>query len=364
MIDLFAGCGGFSLGFQQAGFEIAHGVEIDPVAAETYRRNFPKAVLQNEDIADAQVPVRGTCKPNIVIGGPPCQGFSMAGARNRKGFVGDPRNFLFKHYVDFVRELSPEVFVMENVKGIISMEKGAVFREIVGTFSDPELMGGQYHVDWKVVRTRDLGLPQRRERLILLGAKSRQPSLEKLMEQALLNLIRTHTVFGEKPNLRDALGNLPVPTTTGVVEVLPPVSSYEKYLSAWKGATTNHSASRHSRTAIERMKSVRPGENYTSLKENVSSVHSGAYGRMKWETPANTITTRFDTPAGGRFIHPEEDRTLTPREAARIQSFPDDFEFLGDRRSVARQIGNAVPPMLARLLAESVRLLQDESDWG
>ena len=123
------------------------------------------------------------------------------------------------------------------------------------------------------------------------------------------------------------------------------------------GIITNHVATKHNNMAIGRMKKVSTGQNWTSLDEEIHSVHSGAYGRLDWNLPTMTITTRFDTPAGGRFIHPEQDRTLTPREAARVQSFPDSFEFIGSKSSICRQIGNAVPPKLSYFLAVLVKNL-------
>ena len=117
---------------------------------------------------------------------------------------------------------------------------------------------------------------------------------------------------------------------------------------------TNHTQTKHSKIAVERMEKINNGENFTALDEKINSVHSGSYGRLCWDEPAPTITTRFDTPAGGRFIHPNEDRTLSPREAARIQSFPDDFVFYGNKTSICKQIGNAVPPKISYFLARLI----------
>ena len=118
--------------------------------------------------------------------------------------------------------------------------------------------------------------------------------------------------------------------------------------------TTNHTQTKHSKVAVERMEKINNGENFTALDEKINSVHSGSYGRLCWDEPAPTITTRFDTPAGGRFIHPNEDRTLSPRETARIQSFPDDFVFYGNKPSICKQIGNAVPPKISYFLARLI----------
>ena len=126
----------------------------------------------------------------------------------------------------------------------------------------------------------------------------------------------------------DAIGNLSMTSEDGVIDNPSPETDYEKYLSCDAKTLTNHSRSRHSKVAVERMSKIKNGENYTALNEQINSVHSGSYGRLCWNEQASTITTRFDTPAGGRFIHPDEDRTLTPREAARIQSFPDSYVFM------------------------------------
>lgn len=153
----------------------------------------------------------------------------------------------------------------------------------------------------------------------------------------------------------DAIGNLPSVTLDGVIENPKPMTPYQEYLSCSAPTITNHTKSNHSKTAIERMHQIGNGQNYTELDEEINSVHSGSYGRLTWDEPAATITTRFDTPAGGRFIHPDEDRTLSPREAARIQSFPDDFVFTGARREISRQIGNAVPPKVSYFLAMFIK---------
>lgn len=354
VIDLFAGCGGLSLGFKQAGFSITSAVEFDAQAAQTYSANFPEVTLHADDIKD--IDRHNTLSnehPDVIIGGPPCQGFSMAGARIRHGFTDDPRNYLFKHYLEIVNKLQPKVFVMENVRGLLSMRGGLVFREIFNAFADLKLAGGEsYKLDWKIVNAMDFGIPQARERLIIVGATIADFSLEYLWNKARLSLCETEPDFFTRVNVRQAISNLPEPTTDGRVTLVQPNSKYSKYLQGASTTTSNHRASRHSATAIRRMKQVAPGENYLALDERISSIHSGSYGRLVWDEPASTITTRFDTPAGGRFTHPIFDRTLTAREAARIQSFPDSFSFSGNNRSISRQIGNAVPPKLARFLAE------------
>lgn len=175
-IDLFAGCGGLSLGFIKEGYEIAKAVEYDESIAKTYQANHPQIEIIVDDIKN--VDHGGVFKENdadVIIGGPPCQGFSMAGARIRDGFMGDPRNFLFKHYFNVVKTVKPDVFVMENVKGITTMENGKIFKEILSIFSDPALLDGSYYKLYhQIVRAVDFGVPQKRERMIIIGVRNKE----------------------------------------------------------------------------------------------------------------------------------------------------------------------------------------------
>ena len=154
--------------------------------------------------------------------------------------------------------------------------------------------------------------------------------------------------------IQDAIGNLPKTTIDGNIANPEPQSEYQKYLASKNGVISNHTQTKHSDVAVDRMSRVNSGENFTALEEKINSIHSGAYGRLCWDEQAPTITTRFDTPAGGRFIHPTENRTLSPREAARIQSFPDDFVFYGNKTTVCKTIGNAVPPKISFFLARLI----------
>lgn len=356
-IDLFAGCGGLSFGFIRDGYQIDKAVEIDGSIAKTYKTNHPHTQLIVDDIKN--VDHGGFFKEqdaDVIIGGPPCQGFSMAGARIRDGFMGDPRNYLFKHYFNVVKTVKPKVFVMENVKGITTMEKGKIFAEILSIFSDPSLLDGScYKLFPRLVKAVDFGIPQKRERMIIIGVRDSEPDLEKLWDITAKQIKELYPDYFDQTTLRDAIGNMPPPDETGTVTNPAPVTSYQKYLSCPGSRLHNHNKTNHSKVAVDRMAKIAGGENFTSLGEKINSVHSGAYGRLRWDDQAPTITTRFDTPAGGRFIHPDENRTLTPREAARIQSFPDDFIFEGSRTSVCKQIGNAVPPKISYFLAKLVR---------
>lgn len=359
VIDLFAGCGGFSVGFEKAGYSIVKAVEYDQTIAQSYSHNHKRTIMLAEDIGkidDEKHFSRG--EADIIIGGPPCQGFSMAGARIREknAFMNDPRNYLFRHYVNVVKIVRPKVFLLENVKGILSKDAGAIFREIVSAFSNQEYFDGdRYFLHYKICKAVEYGIPQQRERVVIIGVLNRDFDIDAVFESARETIAKKDKHFFDYVFLKDAISDLPSPTIDGKIELLPCETNYQEILRGDCTITTNHIVSHHKPIAIKRMQNVGVGENWRVLNENIHSVHSGAYGRLAWGKPTMTITTRFDTPAGGRFIHPKENRTLTPREAARVQSFPDNFEFLGNKTMVCKQIGNAVPPKMAYFLANVVK---------
>lgn len=352
------------MGFLQEGFSVYTAVEYDKTIASTYIKNHPDIPVIVDDIKN--VDFSGKLKlgdADVIIGGPPCQGFSMAGARIRNGFIDDPRNYLFKHYYNIVKNVKPKVFVMENVKGISTMQGGKIFNEILTSFSDEVAFGGDsYSIYYKVVKATELGIPQTRERMIIIGVLNKRIDLEAVFSRAELFLANEVHGYFDRQTVWDAISNLSEirPNKMGEVLCEEARSNYQEYLKSKNNITYNHIATNHSNKAIERMKKIESGENFRKLDEDIKSVHSGAYGRLQKDAYAPTITTRFDTPSGGKFIHPEHNRTLTPREAARIQSFPDDYEFCGTKSSICKQIGNAVPPKISRFLAVVVKeILKD-----
>lgn len=356
VIDLFSGAGGLSLGFMKDGYVVKKAVEFDSSIANTYNENHPEVDMIVDDIKNIdQSGVFKKGDANVIIGGPPCQGFSMAGARIRNGFMDDPRNYLFKHYFNVVKTVKPDVFVMENVKGIQTMQKGEIFKEILRLFSDPELLDGKpYHLYYRVVKAVEFGVPQKRERMIIIGTTKDNVDFDKLWKETQEQITEEIPTYFDYVTVKDAISNLGDTTEDGIIDNPNPETAYQKYLSSAGTKLQNHTKTHHSKVAIERMMKVNNGENFTVLNEDIKSVHSGSYGRLSWDEPAPTITTRFDTPSGGRFTHPEKNRTLSPREAARIQSFPDDFVFYGKKTSIIKQIGNAVPPKVSYFLARLV----------
>ena len=280
----------------------------------------------------------------------------MAGARIRHGFIDDPRNYLFKHFFNVVKTVHPKVFVIENVKGMLTMQRGKIFEEIIKIFSDSNLLDGKpYNINYRVIRAVEFGIPQKRERLVILGTTIKNVDFNITWDNTVNDIKADFPSYFDMVSIQDAIGNLGKATADGIIDNPKPKTDYEKYLSCKSKTLQNHTQTNHSSLAVERMNRIDNGENYTALDEQINSVHSGSYGRLCWDGQAPTITTRFDTPAGGRFIHPAENRTLTPREAARIQSFPDDFVFYGNKSSICKQIGNAVPPKVSYFLARLVK---------
>jgi len=363
VIDLFAGCGGFSCGFEKAGYDIVAAVEFDKMIAKSYSHNHKRTRIIAEDIRIADNDK--VFKPgdaDVIIGGPPCQGFSMAGARIRKnGFLEDPRNYLFKHYFNIVKLVRPKIFIIENVKGILTLKNGEIFKEIVNIFSDANNFDGKpYKIQYKLLKAKEYGIPQARERVVIVGSLI-DFDLEKELEKAKNRIKSSDANFFNNVSVLDAISDLPQPVQDGKVLNIISKTNYQTFLSN-DGVTFNHCPHHHTKVAVERMSKIQIDENYTALDENIKSIHSGSYGRLNPNGIAPTITTRFDTPSGGKFIHPFENRTLTPREAARIQSFPDSFEFIGTKSNICKQIGNAVPPKLAYCLAIMVKeILNNEN---
>lgn len=366
VIDLFAGVGGLSSGFRKAGYDIVLANEIDKSISDSYKKNHPDTLMINDDIKNF-IPYLDELndKVDVIIGGPPCQGFSMAGARIRKknAFLEDPRNFLFRNYFEVVQKVEPKYFIMENVPGMLSMSNGKIIEEIENLFSDEtNFKKGKYYIYMQVLCASDYGVPQDRHRLIIFGSK-KKINFKKAFEETKNRMIKSGEI--KKATIYDAISDLNyLSSGEGDFEQdykNKPLTEYQKERRKNSKILYNHKATTHNKVAIDRINELKPGGRRLDLKEgkNIKSVHSGAYGRMRWEDLSKTIITRFDTPSSGVYIHPEQARTITPREAARLQSFDDDFIFYGNKSSVIKQIGNAVPPLLAYYLANVIKDVEE-----
>lgn len=366
VIDLFCGIGGLSDGFRKNGFNIILANEIDNEIANSYSKNHPNTIMINDDIKNIIPQIENLNKKiDVIIGGPPCQGFSMAGARIRtkNSFLDDPRNYLFRNYFNVVQTVEPEYFVMENVPGMLSMKNGQIIEEIERIFSDESnFKNGKYYVYKKILNAYDYGVPQTRHRLIIIGSK-KPFDFEKVIDDVRNKMISTGEI--KMHTIRDAISDLAyLESGEGTFETSyknAPQTEYQVNMRRNSNYLYNHSATKHNEVALTRIKALPQGGRRLDLSdgENIKSVHSGAYGRMKWDEPAKTIITRFDTPSSGVYIHPTMNRCITPREAARLQSFSDDYIFYGSKSAVIKQIGNAVPPMLSNFLAKVILAIKE-----
>lgn len=363
-LDLFAGAGGFSYGMEKAGIDVVAAIEIDTKIAATYTENHPQTFMINSDVRkiaanhsdsgfENNIIVSDLFANNsvdIIFGGPPCQGFSMAGRRIRKekSFFEDERNLLFLEFHRMVKNLKPKVFIIENVPGILNYDNGRVRQEIYDKF---ESLG--YNISSRILSADKFGVPQKRKRAIFIGNRVGINS-DTLFPKETCDETNTVTVW-------DAIGDLPSLNSGEGTEIThynqPVKTPYQvKMRNTVDDYFFNHVASTHSEKTLKIMSLIKPGQTLRDLPKEyqTKSVHSGAYGRMRKDEPSYTLTTRINTPSVGRITHPIDNRTITPREAARIQSFPDSYHFLGDITTVGMQIGNSVPPLLAQAIGESI----------
>ena len=326
LIDLFCGAGGMSLGFKMAGFDPVFAIDIDKYSIDTYRANFGDHAICGDVREVAVYP-----KADVVIGGPPCQGFSRLGKQAKKHRA---ENFLWREYMRCVEQTKPSVFVIENVEDF---------------FKDPAFLGVQteaarlgYNLVHNVLNALNYGVPQKRLRAFVIGSRVGKPSFP----------IPTHrppgeSLFSDIPpwrTVRDAIGDLPLePTNTNL-----------------------HNSRKAGPLALNRYKHIPPGGNRKNLPKHLqpdcwinknpkSGGSTDLMGRLRWDAPSLTIRTQFLKPEKGCYLHPEANRSITVREGARLQTFHDDFRLVGSVFQIAKQIGNAVPVELARQIALAVQ---------
>lgn len=352
VIDLFAGVGGLSLGFEMQGFDVIIANEHDKSIAAAYSENHKNTKMIIGDITSLDLndifgPYIG--KIDVVIGGPPCQGFSQKGQRKT---INDERNFLFKHYVAVVKLVKPKYFVMENVPNLLTAENGFFFKEIETLF---DKMG--YSLRHAVLNASDYGVPQNRRRAIIIGKLNgtapQLPTPKKLK-------VTIWDAISDLAYLKSGEGNDEQKYKNA------PESDYQRLLRGSSTTLYDHVVTKHSPLVLERLSMIPPNEGKNVLpKEHLTkSIYSGTWTRMRKNEVSVTITTRFDTPSSGKFTHPFLDRAITVREAARIQSFPDEFRFIGNKSSQMKQVGNAVPPFLSAAIAEVImKDIKDESNY-
>ena len=345
ILDLFCGAGGFSYGMDKnPNFKTLIALDNDQYAGETFKKNMPYADVIIGDITNDNTKATIVEKAkklniNMIIGGPPCQGYSMKG---KKLGLKDPRNFLFREYLNFVEKLKPDVFVIENVKGLLLASNGWFRDEIVKTICE---LG--YTVEYGVLNAADYGVPQARERAIFICSRHNKVTLpEKTVDKNV--------------TVRDAISDLSyLESGQGEYEQdysLPISSDYQKLMRDGSKKLYNHKASNHKQVAIDKLKMIPPEKGKEFLPDELigNQKFKTTWGRLKWDEVSPTIDTRFDASSNGTNNHPYLHRAITPREAARIQSFDDKFIFYGSKVHIRKQIGNAVPPLLAKAIADQI----------
>lgn len=333
IIDLFCGIGGLSLGFEQAGFEVISAVDMWKDAVVTYNHNRKNKVAKVETVEDFNI----LELPRLieqghvcgVIGGPPCQGFSTVGKRD----VDDPRNKMYLEFCKAVKLASPDFFVIENVKGMLTLNKGAFVEDLIERFG-PNGLG--YNVNYQLLNAADYGVPQNRYRVFYVGIKD--------------SFFEFPKPYDYKLTAKDGIGDLE--EAVNGQYACPPKNKFQKAMRGDCVSLKNHDFTAHTEKTISIISQVPDGGNIRDLSKDMWDVrkYNKAFERMGSFKPSNTIDTGHRN-----YFHYSEPRIPTVRESARIQSFPDSFEILGTRGSQYKQVGNAVPPMLAKAIATEIK---------
>ena len=342
-VDLFSGAGGMSLGAKMAGIDVKLAVEKDVYAARTYGYNHPNTIMKNLDIRDIDaLPSEVVKGKSILFGGAPCQGFSTSNRRTNNR--NNSENWLYKEFIRILNLLKPDWTVFENVTGIVEMESGVFWQEVVSDF-----MNAGYTCTYSILNASDFGVPQRRNRLFLIGSKNgKKINLEPKSNSKIVTV-------------RDALFDLPEIGNGADVDVLPyncdPDNEYAILMRNGFKQCSGNLVSKNSKYVLKRYKYILQGQNWKSIPaelmqnySNPNRCHTGIYYRLK-EDDASVVIGNYRK---NMIIHPWQDRGLSVREAARLQSFPDSYEFKGPLGYQQQQVGNAVPPLLAKYVFEKV----------
>ncbi len=319
-IDLFSGSGGLTLGFEQAAFANVFSVDFDQTFNKTYSRNFPSHTLIKKNITELTTEEIRTLikkqKIDVVVGGPPCQGFSMAGSIGRK-FVDDPRNYLFKEFARVVDAVSPDFFIMENVARLYTHNQGKTRAEILETFKK---IG--YNVKVKVINTADYGVPQQRRRTIFIGTK-----LD-------VNIIFPKPLGSKPVSVKDAIDDLP------------------RLKSGENSCIPNHVAMNHTDQMLHKMSFVTDGGTRNDIPKAIRPTSGDIRKYIRYSSAEPSVCITGDM---RKVFHYRDNRALTVRELARLQTYPDNFIFEGSVISQQQQVGNSVPPLLGYHLAKNIR---------
>lgn len=338
VIDLFCGCGGLSYGFEKAGYNILLGVDNDEMALRTFKENHKNSkticgdisqITYNHDIKEAI----GDIKVDLVVGGPPCQGMSLSGPRK----FDDPRNILYLSFIRLVNEIQPKAFIIENVPGLVGLFNGRIKDSILEKFTS---IG--YRVNYKILTAADYGVPQNRKRVVFVGIKNN--SFEFPVGNA--ELVSCEMALSDLPSLENGIG------TEAANYPIEPQNDYQRQMRLNSSIVENHIAANHSEKVKTVISMVPDGGNYKSLPEEYNGIRNFniAWTRFHSSKPAPTIDT------GHRHhFHYKYNRVPTVRECARLQSFPDDFVFFGNKTQQFRQVGNAVPPIMAECIANELK---------
>ena len=372
-IDLFSGAGGISLGLANAGFRVVLASDYSEACASTHRLNMPDVPFVTADVADLSITEilhtsglrRGEL--DLLIGGPPCQGFSILGARQHD----DPRNGLIGQFFRIAEGLRPKVLVIENVPGLATLNGGAYLHEIGAEF---RRLG--YHSSCAELLAAQYGAPQMRWRMFFVGVRDDanvcMPSFPAVTHgrRGIGELVPNRTISPQDMegflSARDAIADLPTVGSgqENAIYDKEPSSSFQVAMRQGSTRLHNHYAARMAPINLARFKHLRPGQDWRNLPHDLlppgmqralRKDHTRRFRRMTWDGVPRSVITRFRDPKSGEYIHPEQDRTITIREAARLQAFPDWFVFEGSITSQYEQVGNAVPTLLAKAMATEVR---------
>lgn len=367
VIDLFCGTGALSHGLtkQNDAYRTVAGIDLDPIAVQTAAANHSSAHIFCENI-ESVTPEMMAEQSNInridlIVGGPPCQGFSSL-RPSRGQDLTDPRNGLYKQFIKYVGVLRPTVFLMENVVGLVNAGNGKLLKDILKGF---KAIG--YSVEWRILNAANFGVPQKRERFFLIGTKQAALGTRKISFPNPTHMFNGRVIgtkhksnFGVNPSTGEAAISV-----WDAISDLPRLASGEKsssygtkplnnYQRARRCNASNivtlHEAANHSEKMLEIIR--HSGASIAAIPKGlITSGYSSCYSRLDGDLPSTTITVKFTSPASSKCIHPKDDRSITPREAARIQGFDDNYIFCGSKTDIASQIGNAVPPLFGGAFA-------------